>query len=68
MVQFIQEATSHHKGALRRYAKEHHLMNKEGKIELQRTKAYIERNEKGATRTKRLREVNLAINLRRLRA
>lgn len=68
MSQFIQEATAEHKGTLRRYAKEHRTLDKDGRINLQKTKSFIEKHEKGKTKTKRIREVNLAENLRRLRA
>jgi hypothetical protein len=68
MSQFIQEAVAHHKGALRKYAKEHGTLEKNGNIDLRKTKGYIEKHEKGEMKTRRLREVNLAENLKRLRA
>lgn len=65
---FIQEATAEHKGTLRRYAAKHRLLTKKGTIDLPRAKGYVERNESGAMKTKRLREINLAMTLKRLRA
>ena len=66
--QFIQKATEHHKGARRMYAKEHGTLDKDGRINLDKTKSFIQKNEKGTIKTKRLREVNLAKNLRRINA
>lgn len=51
-----------------RYAKEHRLETAKGRIDLERARSYVERNEKGAEKTRRLREINLATTLKRLRA
>ncbi len=67
MAKFIQGAIKR-PGALHKYAQEHGTLTKKGTIDLSATKAKIERMPKGADRTRRLREVNLASTLRRLRA
>jgi len=67
MSRFIQGAIKH-PGSLTKYAQSHRLTTSKGTIDTERTKSYIERNEKGAEKTRRLRQVNLARTLKRLRA
>ena len=67
MAQFIQGAIKH-PGSLRKYAEEHGKVMKNGNVDLGATKAYIEKNESGMEKTRRLRQVNLASTLKRLRA
>ena len=63
---FIQEATMKNKGSLRRYAKKHRTLNQDGTINLEETEQ-VARKEKGRTRLRRLRKINLARTLRKLR-
>jgi hypothetical protein len=56
-----------HPGALRRYAKKKHTLNKDGTINLRETKAKAEKEKRPATRRRRVREVNLAMTLADLR-
>ena len=63
---FIQEAIEH-PGSLRKFAAEHHALDKSGKINLAKAARAANRL-KGAARTHRLRQVNLAKTLKRLRA
>lgn len=65
--QFIQEATKGHKGSLRRYAKKHHALNKDGTINLEKVQRAAEEERRPKTRLRRIREVNLARTLRELR-
>ena len=59
--QFIQAAIKH-PGSLTRWAEQHDFKNKDGTIDLRRARAYAKR--RGLTH--RLRQINLAANLRRL--
>ena len=51
-----------HKGALRRWAEEHHFINKNGTINLRKAYAYAKKHHL----THRMRQINLARNLRKL--
>jgi len=63
MAKWIQGAIrSKHKGKLRSWAKRHRLLNEDGTIDLRRARAKAERDHD----LTRIREVNLAMNLRRL--
>lgn len=62
---WIQKATKSSKGSLRTFAKRHRLMTKRGTIDLPRARKYVLRNLKGATRTRRIRQLNLAKTLRK---
>jgi hypothetical protein len=63
---WIQKAVNKkgHKGRLRRWAMKHRLLNQDGTIDLSHAKKFARREGD----VHRLREINLAINLRRLRA
>ena len=60
---FIRGAIKH-PGSLTRYAKQHRLLRPDGTIDLSRAKDYAERHHD----LRRVRQVNLANTLRRLRA
>ncbi len=64
---WIRKATKKGKGKLRDYAEEHKLLNKEGDIDLRRTKRFVRRNLKGKAKKVREKEVQLAETLRGLR-
>jgi hypothetical protein len=59
---WIQKATKKHKGNLTSWAKQHHFV-KNGKIELGKAYRYAKKHEL----TKRVRQINLARTLRRLK-
>jgi hypothetical protein len=63
---FIRGAIKH-KGSLTRFARAHHALDKNGNINLAKAKRAANRLH-GEARTHRLREINLARTLRRLRA
>ena len=54
-------------GSLTEFAKRHRLMNKDGTVDLDRTERYINKNLKGKEKTRRLRQVNLARTLRKMK-
>ena len=60
---WIQKATKKSKGKLRRWAEAHHFILKNGNIDLNRAYKYA----KAHHLTKRIREINMAKTLRRLR-
>lgn len=62
---FIQGAVKH-PGSLRRFAKKHHTLDKSGNIDLQKTRK-VALKEKEPGRSHRLRQINLARTLRKLR-
>ncbi len=53
--------------SFRNYAERHHLLTEKGTIDLRRARAYVRRHEKGRERTRRLRQINLARTLRKIR-
>jgi hypothetical protein len=63
---FIQGAIKH-PGSLRRFAEEHHALDKNGDINLAKARRAAKR-EKEPARAHRLRQIALANTLRRLRA
>ena len=63
--QFIQEAVQH-PGSLRRFARQHRTMNDDGTINLEKTRQAAEK-EKEPGRSHRLKQINLARTLRKLR-
>ena len=63
---FIKGAIKH-KGSLRKWAKQHHAIGKSGRINLKKARRVALR-EREPARAHRLRQINLARNLRRLRA
>ena len=64
---WIKKATKKGKGKLHDFAEEHKLLNKEGDIDLRKTKRFVKRNLKGKARKVREKEVQLAETLRRVR-
>ena len=52
-----------HKGSLKKWAKEHRFLNKNNTIDLNKAYAYAKRHEL----THRIRQINLAKTLKRLR-
>jgi hypothetical protein len=63
---FIQQAIKH-PGSLRAFAKRHNALTPGGTVNLTKVRRAANR-EKGAAKLRRIRQVNLAENLRRLRA
>ncbi len=59
---WIQRAIKH-KGSLKEWAKEHRFLNRDGTIDLREAYAYAKRH----GLTKRMRQINLARNLKKLR-
>jgi hypothetical protein len=64
---FIKKATRKGKGKLHDFAEEHRLLNKDGNIDLRKTKRFVKRNLKGKARKVREKEVQLAETLQGLR-
>jgi hypothetical protein len=64
--QFIKGAIKH-KGSLRRFAKQHNALTARGTIDLAKVRRIAER-EREPARTHRIHQINLAQNLKRLRA
>jgi hypothetical protein len=62
---WIQDAIKR-RGSLRRFAEKHRAIGKDGDIDLRKAKAAAEK-EREPERARRLREVNLARTLRKLR-
>jgi len=59
---WIQKAVNpKHKGSLRRWAEQHHFLNKDGTIDLREAYAYAKKHDL----THRMRQINLAKNLRK---
>jgi hypothetical protein len=56
-----------HPRSLTKFAVEHRLMTQDRKINLPKAKAYVERNLTGKSKTHRLRQINLAKNLRNIK-
>ena len=63
MVKKFSKEAIKHKGSLRRFAEQHHLVKKDGLIDLRKAHAYATRNHL----PHRLRQIHLAATLRKLR-